>query len=276
MTVSADYTAAPGEDPNDLGPNEFTAGSIFSLNCTVQGNSGTLTYEWSVTGNPDTSDCRSCTIIGPQPHSSTLRLAQPALNSYHAGNYRCTVSESGRPDSRNSDDFTVAVVGESMCTVTTCNVTFDIMIGAGIYSYEAAPGFVRPIANNGLIVSDNDGQLSLECVSSQSALGDITGLDDNMFTGNSVLRVGHPFDRPGVRRLRTNHDTSLTAADQGIYTCTVPDSNDNQTVINVGLYPTGFSGEGQYSLCPMCHSVFLLPQRVPPSALRPTRRRIVQ
>ena len=128
------------------------------------------------------------------------------------------------------------------CTHTTWSI---IMTGAGIFSYQAAPGFVnRPIANNGLIVSGSDGQLSLECVSSQSALGVITGLDgNNMFTGNSIWRVGHPYDRPGVRRLRTNDDTSLTAADQGVYTCTVPDSNDNQIVINFGLYPTGFSGE---------------------------------
>ena len=112
VTVSTDYTPAPGEDPDNLGPNEFTAGSILILTCTVQGNSGTLTYEWSVTGNPDTSVCRRCTIIGPLPHTSTLRLGQPALNSYHAGIYTCTVSESGRPDSGNSDTFNVTVVGE--------------------------------------------------------------------------------------------------------------------------------------------------------------------
>ena len=117
MTVSADYTAAPGENPNDLGPNEFTAGSILILNCTVQGDSGTLTYEWSVTENPDTPDCEDCTTIGTPPHTSTLRLAELALNSYHAGIYTCTVSESGRPDSENSDNVTVTVVGESICIV---------------------------------------------------------------------------------------------------------------------------------------------------------------
>ena len=120
MTVSANYTAAPGEDPDDLGPNEFTAGSILILTCAVLGNSGTLTYEWSVTGNPDTPACRDCTIIGPQLHTSTLRLAELALNSYHAGIYTCTVSESDRPDSGNSDDFTVTVVGESICALPTC------------------------------------------------------------------------------------------------------------------------------------------------------------
>ena len=108
MTISANYTPALGEDPDDLGPNEFIAGSILSLNCRVQGNiNGNLTYTWS--------DCTSCSL---SPDTSTLRLAQPALNSYHAGIYTCTVSESGRPDSGNCDDFTVTVVGELMCNQT--------------------------------------------------------------------------------------------------------------------------------------------------------------
>ena len=57
VTVGADYTAAPEEDPGELGPNEFTAGSTLLLNCVVQGHSGDLVYNWSITGSPDTSDC---------------------------------------------------------------------------------------------------------------------------------------------------------------------------------------------------------------------------
>ena len=38
VIISANYTPAPGEDPGELGPNEFTAGSVLSLNCIVQGN----------------------------------------------------------------------------------------------------------------------------------------------------------------------------------------------------------------------------------------------
>ena len=109
MTVSANYTAAPGEDPDDLGPNEFIAGSVLSLICEVQGHSGNLTYDWTVMKNPDTPRCTDCDISST---TSTLRLTQPTLNSYHAGIHTCTVSESGRPGSGNRDDFSVAVVGE--------------------------------------------------------------------------------------------------------------------------------------------------------------------
>ena len=110
VTIRPDYIPAPGEDPGELGSNEFTAGSVLSLNCDVQGNSGSLTYEWTVTGRPTTPGCTSCAM--PSSSTSTLKLAQIALTSYHAGDYTCTVSESGRPDSGNSDTFTVRVVGK--------------------------------------------------------------------------------------------------------------------------------------------------------------------
>ena len=117
------------------------------------------------------------------------------------------------------------------------------MIGAGIYSTRGVPRYVhRPIANNGLIVSDSNHEQRLYCVSSQSALGVITGPDGNPLSSSDTWTVDNLNNRPGLRHLRT---TSLTDADQGVYTCTVPDSNDNQIVINVGLYPTGFSGAGQ-------------------------------
>ena len=113
VTISADYTAAPGEDPRELGPNEFSAGSVLSLNCIVQGNSGDLTYTWSVMGNLSTPpECTSCDI-DTSSTTSTLTLRRP-LYSYYDGIYTCTVSESSRPDSDNSDDFTVRVVGKRM------------------------------------------------------------------------------------------------------------------------------------------------------------------
>ena len=112
MTISVNYIAAPGEDPGELGPDEFTAGSLLTLNCIAQGNIGGLTYTWSVMGNPPTPGCHGCGI-DTSSTTSTLTLEGPALNSYYAGIYTCTVSDSGRPDSDNSDDFTVRVVGKN-------------------------------------------------------------------------------------------------------------------------------------------------------------------
>ena len=96
--------------------------------------------------------------------------------------------------------------------------------------------------------------LILECVSSQSEEGVITGHNGNTIplgiTG--VWRLSNPFSRPGVR-LQTHIQSSITAAEQGIYTCTVPGGNGSQIVINVGFYPSGFIGElCSYSTCVQC------------------------
>ena len=120
VTISADYNPAPGEVPEELDPNEFTAGSELTLNCIVHGNSGDLTYEWSVAGNPATTGCTNCVVIDTSspPTTSSLTLGKPALNSYFAGTYTCTVTESGRLDSSgNNDNFTVTVVGKMTFTV---------------------------------------------------------------------------------------------------------------------------------------------------------------
>ena len=96
--------------------------------------------------------------------------------------------------------------------------------------YARRPVF-HPIANNGLIVGGSNGFV-FDCISnsSQSDVGVITGPDGSVVTEIS------PFNRPGVLRLDDNPS-------QGIYTCSIPDSNDNSFIINVGVYPNGFSSE---------------------------------
>ena len=88
VTISANYTAAPGEESGDLGPNTFTAGSVLSRYCIVLGNSGALTYTWSVIGNSPTPGCTSCGSASST--TSTLVVGSP-LFSYYAGIYTCTV-----------------------------------------------------------------------------------------------------------------------------------------------------------------------------------------
>ena len=72
-------------------------------------------YEWSVRDNPTTTGCTNCVIIdiSSPPTTSSLTLGNPALYSYYAGIYTCTVTESNGPeDSGNYDEFNVTVVGK--------------------------------------------------------------------------------------------------------------------------------------------------------------------
>ena len=111
VTVTADYRPAGGE--GELGPNQFTAGSLLSLVCSVQGAIGPVSYSWSVRDNPSTPDCSGSNCdIDTSSTEPTLTMGRPHLYSYYAGVYTCTVSETGRSASTNSEDFTVIVVGE--------------------------------------------------------------------------------------------------------------------------------------------------------------------
>ena len=114
VSVNAVYTPAPGENPTRLSPNEFTAGSKLMLNCTVEGNSGDLSYQWLVKDNISTEECDGIKCaIDLSSTTSTLTLGNPPLLSYYAGNYTCNVGETSQPYVHNSDEFSVNVVGES-------------------------------------------------------------------------------------------------------------------------------------------------------------------
>ena len=76
--------------------------------------------------------------------------------------------------------------------------------------------------------------------SSQSDEGVITGRDGNTLTSGNGWFVNRGGNIPGFIRATTS---TFTASDQGIYTCTISDDNDNVMVFNVGLYSTAFSGE---------------------------------
>ena len=113
VTIISNYTSVPGEDPGELGPNEFTAGAVLSLTCMAQGASGGLTYSWSVAGNPvPPSGCTTDCDIDTTPTIPMTLEVGPPIQSFRAGTYTCTVSEADRPSSGSSEEFPVVVVGE--------------------------------------------------------------------------------------------------------------------------------------------------------------------
>ena len=100
-------------------------------------------------------------------------------------------------------------------------------------------------------MSDSDG-LRLYCVSnsSQSGVGTIiTSNGDTLNIGynEDLWRVKNPDNRPGFLHLHNKVLSGvpmlLSDSDQGIYTCTIPDDDGNDIILNVGLYPSDFNGK---------------------------------
>ena len=91
-----------------------------------------------------------------------------------------------------------------------------------------------------------ESELRLECVSnsSQPRVGNITtpsGLVLSPDNDTTIWRLNNPFNRFGVLRFRTLKN--LTNDDMGVYTCMIPDDNDNILLLNVGLYRRNFTSE---------------------------------
>ena len=131
------------------------------------------------------------------------------------------------------------------CTVSSSNAVYHIS-GAGIHPDRAAPQYDdHPIANNGLILSASN-RISVNFISNSSevGVGVVTLLDGGTRSSDGSTidgwMVHAPFSRPGLLRFETS---SLLTSRQGIYTVTIPDSNNNMFTFNVGLYPSDFDGE---------------------------------
>ena len=104
----------------------------------------------------------------------------------------------------------------------------------------------RPLANNSVIVSGSEG-LRVQCVSNSSlpGVGNITILNGSSLSygDTDVWNITNPHNYPGFVGIENHWQSIITSEHQGVYTCTIPDSNGNEFVFNFGLYPNGFTGK---------------------------------
>ena len=75
-------------------------------------------------------------------------------------------------------------------------------------------------------------------------------LDGNRFTIGktsgvfSVSQLGGGSGQPGSLRFNNRVGVEvLTADDEGVYTCRIPDETGNEVDVNIGVYQNGFNSE---------------------------------
>ena len=74
-------------------------------------------------------------------------------------------------------------------------------------------------------------------------VGEFIGLDGNVLSSDSVFDIAN-LQRGEVRvQNRVGSQSSLTASQEGIYTCRIPLQNGEIREINMGLYSSGFNSE---------------------------------
>ena len=123
-------------------------------------------------------------------------------------------------------------------------VVVFIFTGAGIHVFNGFSIGSQP--NNGLVVPPNRNHHFFVCRSDSLTrnVGELIGPDGNPFPGNSYL----VFDTPrngGELWIVTDVDSEepLPASEQGIYTCRIPLQSGVMVMINIGVYPIGYTCE---------------------------------
>ena len=104
------------------------------------------------------------------------------------------------------------------------------------------------LLNNGLATFDDvrgGFRFRLFCRSESMSenVGQFIGLNGSALTSNSVFAIANP--QPGELRIQNivGLNNSLTASDQGVYTCRIPLESGETRDLNVGIYPSGFNSE---------------------------------
>ena len=136
----------------------------------------------------------------------------------------------------------------------TFNVIIDnniIIIHIGTGLYLKGIGTVR---NNSIIRMSASGRFNqLQCISGSTMVGvgqwiaphgtNITNDDVDQFD----VTVGG-LDDPGFTSIELKSGASLGVDDEGIYTCIIPDHNDDLQHLFIGLYGRAFNSEQHYNV----------------------------
>ena len=124
-----------------------------------------------------------------------------------------------------------------------------LLIGAGIYVTRGSPNQrYTTLANNGLIISDNDDHpyhFRFFCRSDSMIdnVGKLIGLDGSTaITSNSFFNIRNA--QPGELEVTNTVDLqTLPSSEQGVYTCRIPLDSGELREINIGIYPSRFNSE---------------------------------
>ena len=117
-----------------------------------------------------------------------------------------------------------------------------ISAGAGLW------GTSQPISNNSALIADSAGQIgTIYChsASEQPHIGRWISPagNDITFTSTDAFNIGlHSGSFHSYTTLELSNGFSLLGANQGVYSCQIPDENGTQNTLHIGIYPHGYAG----------------------------------
>ena len=110
---------------------------------------------------------------------------------------------------------------------------------------RSAPTGVLP--NNGIVIardvtSGTVIQVQCRSGSTMTGVGQLVDLDGNTFNigqTSGVFNIEQP--KGGLGFVQFRRAETLTAADEGVYSCRIPDETGSDVDVNIGVYQNGFN-----------------------------------
>ena len=109
------------------------------------------------------------------------------------------------------------------------------------------------LPNNGIVAVTSGDRIAIQCRSgsTMTGVGQLVDLDGDTFNIGmsagvlSVEQIGSGSGHPGSlqSRNRVGTERTLTAADEGVYSCRIPDETGSDVDVNIGVYRNGFNSE---------------------------------
>ena len=112
-------------------------------------------------------------------------------------------------------------------------------------------GASQPISNNSAFIADSAGQIgTIFChsASQQPNIGRWVSQNGNdiTFTSSDSFAIGlHSGVFPSYTTFGLSNGFELLPADQGVYSCRIPDETGTQNTLHIGIYTSGYGGDFQ-------------------------------
>ena len=111
-------------------------------------------------------------------------------------------------------------------------------------------GGIGQISNNSILHANSMGRISqLLCLSGSKEANvglwiapdgtDITTTSDDPFN----VTIGGSYNPGSVNIQTPSTNPSLSSADEGVYTCSIPDESRNVNYLHIGIYLSGFTSK---------------------------------
>lgn len=120
--------------------------------------------------------------------------------------------------------------------------TVSFIVGVGLFAND------NPAPNNSVLLADQNNQIqTIYCSSGSRRSGIGQWLAPNgaaiAQSGSSLSVVHGGGNLPAYVGLQLRTNQSLSALDEGTYTCIIPDESGVQRTLRVGIYRNGFYSE---------------------------------